>query len=511
MGEGRFPARELDTGLDLRALGRKPGDVSIDERDRYTFLETLLSTRERLVLSFVARDPQTGETREPSSIIHALEEAIGHPLPRVSPPMRRHEMAASGSNGDLDPIRVHALPAAVRDASARLAGAEHRPLLVDARFPEGALRNLSADDPRRALLAMPILPLPSLGPDTQRRISIDAIRRFLECPIQGHARLAIGDGREPSDMAREDEPFEVERFIRERVLIEVFLESLDHADRELRSIYERCIAWSAAHGQWPIGPLAKLRAEDDARVLETWRSVLGGERARFERGTNVHVWRFGSNAEGVGAKATRPHEALRVAMTPERDESSDSIEIVGATRWLLPNEEGLLLSTSNALEGEGERARVERLKHALRVFVDHAVLSAAGLVQGGRRVWVLDQSADGPLVMQFAPMKKEAALRWLRGVLGDLSDGPHGLFLPCDAVFRESRLFTHGSDEPSEHLARSIEHVRTKEPWQGGSSRFGPVRDAIEYPAPEKAHALAIAGRRFGAFFDHFRGARRAS
>jgi hypothetical protein len=41
MGEGRFPARELDTGLDLRALGRKPGDVSIDERDRYTFLETL--------------------------------------------------------------------------------------------------------------------------------------------------------------------------------------------------------------------------------------------------------------------------------------------------------------------------------------------------------------------------------------------------------------------------------------------------------------------------------------
>ncbi len=504
MGEGRFPARELDTGLDLRAGSRKPGDVSIDERDRYTFLETLLSTRERLVLSYVARDPQTGEAREPSSILHALEEAIGEPLPRRSPPMRRHDGFTE------DAIRVHALPAAVRDARARLAGAEYRPLLVETRFPEGALRRLSADDPRRALLAMPALPTPSRVPDTPRRVSIDAIWRFLECPIQGHARLAMGHDREANEVARQDEPFEVERFVRTRVLTEVFLEALDQPDRVLRSIYEHHIARCAAHGQWPMGPLAKLGEQSDELVLEAWRSVLGGEHARFERGTDVHVWRFGSNAGGGGSKSTRPHEALRIAMMSEKDESADSIEIVGATRWLLPNEEGLVLSTSDVLDGEGERARVERFKHALRVFVDHAVLSAAGLVHGSRRVWVLDPSANGPFVMQFAPMKKEAAIRWLRGVLDDVSHGPHGLFLPCDAVFRESRLFTHGSDEPSEHLARSIEHVRNKE-WQGGSSRFGPVRDAIEYPAPEKAHAMAIAGRRFGAFFDHFRGARRAS
>ncbi|MDQ3037826.1 MAG: exodeoxyribonuclease V subunit gamma, partial [Myxococcota bacterium] len=93
MGEGRFPARELDTGLDLRAAARRPGDVAIDERDRYTFLETLLCARERLVLSWVARDEQTGEVRQPSSVISAIEEAIGAPLPRTTPPLRRHELA----------------------------------------------------------------------------------------------------------------------------------------------------------------------------------------------------------------------------------------------------------------------------------------------------------------------------------------------------------------------------------------------------------------------------------
>ena len=55
--------------------------------------------------------------------------------------------------------------------------------------------------------------------------------------------------------------------------------------------------------------------------------------------------------------------------------------------------------------------------------------------------------------------------------------------------------------------ARSIEEVRTKSTWNGGSSAFGPVRDAVLHPAPEPPHALSLASRRFAALFDHLRGA----
>ncbi|AKF11125.1 exodeoxyribonuclease V subunit gamma [Sandaracinus amylolyticus] len=495
LGEGRFPARELETGLDLRAAGRKPGDVSIDERDRYTFLETLLCARDRLVLSWIARDEQSGEARQPSSVVSAIEEAIGAPVPRRTPTLRRHDELAD------DAIRAHALPAAADEARARIEGAPHRRALADARFPEAALALLPESDPRRALLAMPRVPPRARDSEDEprERVSIEAIRRFLECPIQGHARLVIGQDQDDVDAAAEDEPFEVARTERDRVLEEVFLAALERDDAEIDAIYRTRIAQSAARGAWPIGVLATLRREEDRRDLLAWRRGY----ARFPAGTRIHRVRFGATVARGEVVIERPHEPVLVPL------GSDHVEVIGATRWLLSTGDSLRTTTSTRLEGQGERARVEQLRYALRAFVDHAVLAASGISSGNtRRAWVLDRCDGGPLVVQLAPMRKEAAARWLAGVLDDLREGPHGVFLPCEAVLRSEALFTRGHDHPSEELARSIEQVRTK--WDGGSSKYGPVRDAALHPAPEPKSALALASRRFRAFFDHLRGIKRA-
>lgn len=501
LGEGRFPARELETGLDLRAAGRRPGDVSLDERDRYTFLETLLCARERLTLSWVARDEQSGEARQPSSVVSAIEEALGAKLPRLAPPLRRHEDLGA------DPIRAHALPSAAEEARARAEGAPHRRALADARFPEAALALLADTDPRRALLAMPSVP--PRGADarereeeeTRERVSIEAIRRFLECPIQGHARLVIGQDQDEVDAAAEDEPFEAGRLERDRVLEEVFLDALDHDDAAIDALYDARVARSAARGAWPIGTLASLRRDVDRRDLLAWRRGY----ARFPAGTRIHRVRLGASVQRGDVVVERPHPALDIVLGG----GEAKVEVVGATRWILSTGDSLRVTTSAKLEGEGERARVEQLRYALRAFVDHAVLAASGISSGNtRRAWVLDRCEGGPISVQLAPMRKEAASRWLAGVLDDLRQGPHGVFLPCEAVLRSEQLFTRGHDRPSEELARSIEQVRTK--WDGGSSRFGPVRDAALHPAPEPQRALAIAGRRFKAFFDHLRGIKRA-
>src|SRR5439155_2089744 len=76
LGEGEFPAANRRDALDLRAAGRRPGDVTPAERDRYLFLETLLSARERLVLSYVGRDERTGEELRPSSVVQELLEVL---------------------------------------------------------------------------------------------------------------------------------------------------------------------------------------------------------------------------------------------------------------------------------------------------------------------------------------------------------------------------------------------------------------------------------------------------
>ena len=72
MGEGRFPAPNGEDPLDLRWARRREGDVSDRDRDKYAFLELLLACRDKLYLSYVSRDPLTGDTLRPSSVVREL-------------------------------------------------------------------------------------------------------------------------------------------------------------------------------------------------------------------------------------------------------------------------------------------------------------------------------------------------------------------------------------------------------------------------------------------------------
>src|SRR5579885_1826408 len=80
LGETIFPQRDRHDLLDLRTAGRRAGDVSPSQRDRYLFLEMLLAARERICFSWVSRDALSGERIEPSPAIGELRMIIGHYL-----------------------------------------------------------------------------------------------------------------------------------------------------------------------------------------------------------------------------------------------------------------------------------------------------------------------------------------------------------------------------------------------------------------------------------------------
>ncbi|MDL2269719.1 exodeoxyribonuclease V subunit gamma [Desulfosarcina sp. OttesenSCG-928-G17] len=74
--EGRFPAKHLSSPLDLRNRKRRIGDVTPLDRDRYLFLEILLSARSRLYLSYVCRDLQKDRELSPASVVHQLRRYV---------------------------------------------------------------------------------------------------------------------------------------------------------------------------------------------------------------------------------------------------------------------------------------------------------------------------------------------------------------------------------------------------------------------------------------------------
>jgi hypothetical protein len=145
----------------------------------------------------------------------------------------------------------------------------------------------------------------------------------------------------------------------------------------------------------------------------------------------------------------------------------------------------------------------ERDRAALRAFVDHAMLSAAGVAADRPRASVLVvHTPDGKPRSQrvkFAPMSRDEATVWLRGVVRELLEGPHAYFLPCEAVF------VHQSQSPDGPVGAAIEKARDMLGAKDGPlalrSAYGPVPRPQDYPAPDEERARSLIASRFGAFF----------
>ena len=72
LDEGAFPRRAPDGGIDLMARLRRLGDRDVPGDDRYLFLETVMSARQRLHLSYIGQGVRDGKHRNPAAPLAEL-------------------------------------------------------------------------------------------------------------------------------------------------------------------------------------------------------------------------------------------------------------------------------------------------------------------------------------------------------------------------------------------------------------------------------------------------------
>jgi exodeoxyribonuclease V gamma subunit len=72
LDEGAFPRSQSDAGLDLTARLRRIGDRDVRTDDRYLFLETVMSARARLHLSYIGEGVKDGKPRNPAAPLAEL-------------------------------------------------------------------------------------------------------------------------------------------------------------------------------------------------------------------------------------------------------------------------------------------------------------------------------------------------------------------------------------------------------------------------------------------------------
>jgi exodeoxyribonuclease V gamma subunit len=496
LDERVFPSPAGWDALDLRSGERRAGDVTPREQDQHMFLETLLAARRRLVLSYVARDPVTGDPRAPSSVVEELRAALHAPAAAAEAPARpaaRH----------LDDAAVAVLPAAARERRAAALGQSLRRAAggVPQLPPLGELRGALGPGVWPAVAAdlgwqaPPDEPAPAR---LRRPPTLADLRRFLECPLQASARVLLpirddGDaGLDAEAALREHEPLDESRLETVPFLREVAAGLLDGGpddDAALAAAYDRA---------------AELKRLDGVLA-----DGLFGRAARARHLILLRCWR-GAMRLAVGPVAAPP-EALWLGAAPERlraprigpaipldVEGVGPVPLGGRTELHTHQSDGTRVVLS--LIGSPNRHSNFADRDFLPAFFTHLALTVLEGEPRPVRAVLLRPAESGepaPERRDFAPITPASAQAYLNLLAGELLGQVHPYFLPCEAVFHRKKQ--EAKNEPGSVRASVL--MLRDDNWTRFASDSGPVPDAREYPVPAERDAEQMALRRFGAYF----------
>ena len=508
LDERVFPAPDGLDALDLRAGGRQPGDVTPREQDEYMFLETLLSARDRIYLSYVARDAVTGERKNPASTLLALGEVVGAEVEREVAPLPRH----------LDAAACGVIPAAARERQAAALSRSVRRAAggVSQLPPLPALRKMLAPEAWAPVAAqLDWVGPPATEPASPRRaLTLADLRRFLECPLQASARvlLPVHDDDDAADDAeaalREHERLDESRLRTIPFLREVLVGTLGGAsgddarpsnddarpgnDDVLADAYDRAAALGILDGTLPGGLFGRALRERHLVLLTCWR-------------------------DGLLAATDGPPGRPSVLWLGAAPEHRPDLHPLAALDLPLPDGRSVAVGGRTELCGEtaaGERLVISFLgstgrdsfeRDLLRPFFTHLALSALGAGEGPTRAILIRPNDDGSPHVDgrlFPPMPAALARAHLGALAAELLGQVHATFLPCEAIFAWRKRREKGDPIG----IRDMILLLRDDNWTRFLSDRGPVPDPRAYPIPPEEVAAAIVERRFGPIFAALRG-----
>ena len=527
LGQGAFPRPAGRGELDLRQGGRRAGDVDRREQDLYMFLETLLSARDRVVLSYVARDEVTGEELPASSVLLELRSVLGQGILDAAgldrlfctqkdqrPPLRRY---------DDRPDRRAVLPAAEAEHRARALGEILRPDPYASAPVAGTIAALPT--PIRTAVAR-MLGVPSLPTTSGEEnsgpllVPLATLRRFLEDPLQGSARFRLGlrDDDDEGLADVEDEPFDMGNRDRTTLLSASMATALLEAQavpgtEAVNAAYHRKALAAELGGQAPTAIFREAEARRQQETLSLWQIEL--LRVLGPASMQVSPVRFSLHADGLPEKGDtgrgpvvfRPAPSLTLPGLAGPDRTNVEIRITGQTG--LCALDANCTGTTLAFTWRDKIAGQPLGKEDLRAFLDYVVLTATepeSSRPGHRSALFYRSKGDASVhLVEFAPLARERAIEYLTRLCDELvayspqspSAGLHPYLLPHEAVLVSHARGTNVRQE-IQNLSSGSErdHARF-------SSLWGPVPDVLaRYGAPSEEEARRMVDVRFGLFFE---------
>mgnify|MGYP002153773588 CR=1 FL=1 len=502
LGEGVFPTRDQRSALDLRANLRQPGDVSQTEKEKYLFLETLLSTREHLILSHVAMDELSGEKQDPSGLYKEFRGLVSRYLPdELEPSTNGDPLLESHPLRRFDPVYFPEWFASEAPNGTGLrnyspvAQSEARALWLRSQLAAGepfvlpsSLGDLPAPSQTRALLES-WLGSPGSGrikpPEAILRISLSDLRTWLECPLTGAAAVRLGLRREELEDRTliEDECFESDFLegwkLQREVVMRVFRKKEDP-----ETVYTELLKKLQARAEAPFGVFAESEKAKNMGLIEAWSTALQAEPGRPE------IWRFGARSSAAsGVDHAEPALELSVRI-------DGRVQRVSLTGELRPQWAGSLFLE----EGEPPSASgMNKLrKKALQAYLEHVVLTWVDprhREHAARFIFHKPKKDAFEKTLTFRPMTQEQAREQLESWVHDLLTGNHAVLMPIEAVLNDWPELSRDS------ILEFVEGELGNGMRTGGFTTLrGPVPEPLRYEPPDDPAGLAQA--RYGDFLE---------
>lgn len=182
MDNDKFPRKETPLSFSLLTQQRLPGDRNIKDNDRHLFLETLLSAKEHLYISHIARSARDAADLPPSSLVDELIDYVARRIPMDTDELRRHW------------VKIHPL----QGFSRRYGSEGLVTYLNEDRFATGIQVPLATPEP------------PVFSFDT---IDVEALSKFMQNPSKTYINKVLNVYFWEEDTLLPDhEPFEIDSF-----------------------------------------------------------------------------------------------------------------------------------------------------------------------------------------------------------------------------------------------------------------------------------------------------------
>lgn len=255
MNGDAFPRQQRAPGFDLITLAPRAGDRSRRHDDRHLFLETLLSARDALYISYTGRSQQDDSAKEPSVLVRELLDQI----------VATHGGEAARAGIEQELVTAHPLQPFSHRYFAPTAG--DKPLFTC--DPDWLLpaRTATSGVVRRPPFCDPPLPPPD---DDGRDIPLDLLATFFSNPARGFLRERFGIGLyEQDDSFDDNEPFVIDGLAAYALKSEVLGERLAGADNE--TLYRKL----RARGDLPQAAFGELAWQAIVRTVDPFVRTLG--------------------------------------------------------------------------------------------------------------------------------------------------------------------------------------------------------------------------------------------